>query len=334
MADGRALGSGNCEALSTEATVAGGPVRSSGEALVIGATDTLELDQILILGSAAGVIQQDRAGAEQWFDVIVSVHQESGADDDRFAEGITAARGDVSVEQVENFLAYVAENGGAELVAKLAALGTGGLLAAYDEISADAPAAAMSAEDYWSASVAEYGSGWADFAGTEESWVEHRDRFYSYTNAYDPAAYAAAYEKLNPLNSMPMANRVAALQSLGFPVSQTPRADPWAELIAAHGGDWVAFTGSEPSWTQCRDQFYRDANAIGPQLYAAVYERLNALEGQPMEQRTAVLRELGCAVPGQPAGAAEQTPAVVDGTGMSIEDAARLVEQGVKEAIG
>lgn len=290
-----------------------------------------------VLG-AVGAIQQDRAGAEQWFDAIVSVHQESGADTDQFAEGITAARGNVSAEQVEYFLSYVAQNGGAELVAKLAALGTGGLLAAYDEIYAEAPAAAMSAEDYWSTSVTEYGGAWADFTGTEESWATHRDQFYSYTNAYDPAAYAAAYEKLNPLNGMQMPDRVAALQNLGFPVSVAPKADPWAELIAAHGADWAAFTGSETSWTQCRDQFYRDANTIDAQLYAAVYARLNPLEGQPMEQRIAVLREIGCTVTAQPGAeataAAEQTPEETDGTGMSIEEAARLVEQGVMEGIG
>lgn len=289
----------------------------------------------VVMGAVRAVVL-DRSTAAGWFDTIIAAHQSSDGDWDRFTQGVQDGRGDVGTDQVENFVGYVADNGGMGLVGQLAALGTDELLTAHDSANAAAPAAeqaaAEPAADYWSASVEAYGAMWAGFNGTEQSWTRCRDRFYTDTNGYAPDAYAVAYRKLSPLDVLPMAQRVAALQSFGFPVpdiavaAATPPTDPLADLVAAHGNVWAAFTGDDASWAACRDNLYRAANAIDPQLYAQVYQRVNALEGGPMPARIAALRELGFTVTAQPVAAG--------GDGLSAQAADDILSQAILEGIG
>lgn len=292
------------------------------------------------IAGAVSSVDLDRASAYTWFETIAGVRRKSGAEWAAFAEGVMAA-GVIPSGQAENFLRHVEDNGGMDLIDRLASAGADELMSVYDQLHAT-ESAAEAPVDYWSASVSAYGGDWATFDGSEQSWVAHRDRFYANANAYHPAAYAVAYDRLSPLDRAPMPERIAALQGFGFPVTATGRPavgseDSWTTLVAAHGGDWATFDGSEPSWATVRDQFYRNANALDPRLYALAYQRLNGLEGRPMAQRIAALREAGLPVLAQPAAdqpGTEDRAEVQDGTGMTDEQAAKVLEQAMLDAIG
>jgi hypothetical protein len=100
----------------------------------------------------------------------------------------------------------------------------------------------------WSTLVTQHGPDWATYTGTEQSWAEHRDRFYINANQLDPSAYELAYQQLSPLDSMPAEQRIATLQGYGFTVTASPAASAQPDLAMAAEGpsqgepttDWSA----------------------------------------------------------------------------------------------
>jgi len=288
------------------------------DAEVAGALDAVELDDM---------------AAQRFFELVVAAHAESGGDWDGLRERLDAARGDFPSGEVERFTEYAEQYGRTDLTAKLADLGGAELASAY---VARRPGETEPGEDPWATLVAAHGAGWAAFMGTEDSWVECRDEFYVNANELDPELYAVAYHRLSPLDELPMPQRIAASQNLGLPVSADPSTpDPLATLVAAHGAGWAAFTGTEDSWVECRDEFYVNANEQDPELYAVAYHRLSPLDELPMAQRIAALRDLGldvrAAAAEEPAGV-EDAGAVQDGTGLSVDEVARILDEAVQSA--
>jgi hypothetical protein len=122
----------------------------------------------------------------------------------------------------------------------------------------------------------------------------------SYAAAY--AAGSEAYQRIEPLNTLPLADRIARLHEFGFTVTAVAQpepvaaADPWELAVAEHGGGWAGWDGSEAGWTQFRDWFYTATNASDPAAYAAAYERLDPLNTADAAERIARLSELGLTV--------------------------------------
>lgn len=85
----------------------------------------------------------------------------------------------------------------------------------------------------WDTVVQQFGGGWANWDGSEAGWAQFRDWTYTSANAQNPDLYAAAYEKLNPLNDVALAERIAKLTEFGFAVhAQAPSAAQAAEAIS------------------------------------------------------------------------------------------------------
>ena len=88
------------------------------------------------------------------------------------------------------------------------------------------PAQPKPAVSHWDTVVRQLGSGWANWDGSEAGWAQFRDWTYTSANQQHPDMYAAAYEKLNPLNGLPLTERAAKLTELGFTVRSRPRNPP------------------------------------------------------------------------------------------------------------
>ena len=84
----------------------------------------------------------------------------------------------------------------------------------------------------WDAVAQQFGKEWAGWDGSETGWAEFRDWTYTAANTQSPEMYAAAYEKLNPLNGLAPAERIAKLAELGLAVDVPVPADPAAESAA------------------------------------------------------------------------------------------------------
>jgi hypothetical protein len=87
-------------------------------------------------------------------------------------------------------------------------------------------AAPPAPEDPWAGVVDRYGPSWAGWDGSEQGWQQFRDWTYSVTNAEDPQLYATTYERLDPLNALGTAERIARLTELGFTVAATAPQQP------------------------------------------------------------------------------------------------------------
>jgi hypothetical protein len=90
-----------------------------------------------------------------------------------------------------------------------------GVAGMFDDAEAGAEA---KDQERWETAVTKYGPAWAAWDGSESGWVEYRDWFYEATSADDERAYAAAYEKLEPLNTVETAERIAQLKEFGFTI--------------------------------------------------------------------------------------------------------------------
>ncbi|GAB1516032.1 hypothetical protein [Actinophytocola sp. KF-1] len=115
----------------------------------------------------------------------------------------------------------------AERIARMTGLGF--------EINAQPPD--EQAGDPWSDVVRDFGPGWANWDGSDEGWAQFRDWTYTSANAQDPALYAAAYEKLAPLDELPAAARIARLTEFGFAVQASPQPDGGSAESAAVPGE-------------------------------------------------------------------------------------------------
>jgi hypothetical protein len=75
---------------------------------------------------------------------------------------------------------------------------------------------------------------------------------------------------------------------------------PWDTVVRQFGPGWAGWDGSEEGWTQFRDWTYSSANAQGPELYGAAYEKLDPLGGLPLVERIARLTEFGFEISARP----------------------------------
>lgn len=157
---------------------------------------------------------------QAWFDLVTETYQyqvEMGAADDwdGFAQRITDVAGGDFAVATESFLAHAESHGKLDLVTNLVAIGP----ILPDEYVTATAGAAPDGSSSWARVVELFGPGWVEWDGSEAGWVQFRDWLYSGANGQDPEMYAAAYEQLDPLNSAPLAERVARLSNFGFTVT-------------------------------------------------------------------------------------------------------------------
>ena len=277
---------------------------------------------------AVAVVDIDPGQATEWFDLVGAAHSASNGDWDLFSEHLRSTAGGGFDTAVETFLWYTADHGKIELVDKLVA-DIGALPSVY---ASSREQAAEAQPQSWDAVVQQFGPGWAGWDGSEEGWAQFRDWTYSSANAQDPELYAAAYEKLAPLEELPLAERIARLTELGFEISAQPQAEqspdaPWETVVRDFGPGWANWDGSDEGWAQFRDWTYSSANEQDPELYAAAYEKLAPLDGLPAAERSARLTELGFAVQAPATTPAE--PAAAPGE----PSADPLIEEALAEAL-
>ena len=158
--------------------------------------------------------------AEEWFELVKGAYGASNDNWDAFSERLRATAGNAFGTAAEEFLRYAADNGKIELIS--------GLVADVRELSS----AATEDGVLWEAVVQQFGKEWAGWDGSETGWAEFRDWTYTAANTQSPEMYAAAYEKLNPLNGLAPAERIAKLAELGLAVDVPVPADPAAESAA------------------------------------------------------------------------------------------------------
>ena len=103
-------------------------------------------------------------------------------------------------------------------------------------IKAKSTAPAQPSGSPWDAVVHQFGADWAGWDGSESGWAEFRDWTYTAANAESPEMYAAAYERLNPLNALAPAERIAKVAELGLGVDVSEPADPAAGSAALAEG--------------------------------------------------------------------------------------------------
>lgn len=164
--------------------------------------------------AAVTIVDLSHDQAEEWFRIIRDTYSDT-TDWDMFQEKLTASTGGFGAA-AETFLRHVAEHGRIELI--------GRLVADFDALSTSYAGAKAGPETpmdggLWEAAVEQFGSGWAGWDGSADGWVEFRDWFYAAASSYGPEMYAVVFERLDPLNDVPLAERVARLTEFGFTIS-------------------------------------------------------------------------------------------------------------------
>jgi hypothetical protein len=190
---------------------------------------------------AITAVRLDPGTARRWFELIDTVHKAqsdsgSGDDWDHFRQQFTYAAGveSFTAEQARALLRYLDGNGRLDTVRRLRAIGSD-LPVHYDQLTARrAPGSAADDDDgpddtygatlsrppsRWDVVVQRFGPGWAGWDGSAEAWPRFRDWTYAAANAEDPRLYAAAYERLDELDSASPAERVARLREFGFTIT-------------------------------------------------------------------------------------------------------------------
>lgn len=267
---------------------------------------------------AVAIVDIDPGQAEEWFDLVAGAYSASDENWDAFSEQLSAAAGNVFGVAAEVFLEYAADHGKTELIGRLVAeLPELPSVYASSKVLAEQSAAQQDGAS-WDAIVAQFGSGWAGWDGSEAGWMQFRDWTYTAADALSPDLYVLAYDKLNPLDELPVAERIAILAELGFTINAEsaqlaqPSASPWETVVEEFGSGWTGWDGSEAGWAQFRDWTYAAANAQSPELYAAAYEKLNPLNGLAPAELIAELTELGLAISVSAESDEEDDPAELD----------------------
>ncbi|HEY3753027.1 MAG TPA: hypothetical protein VGL80_27885 [Pseudonocardiaceae bacterium] len=282
---------------------------------------------------AVAVVDIAPSQATEWFDLVNGAYSASSNDWDAFSRQLSSTAGSTFSTAAVTFLGYAADHGRTELIGKLVA-DLRELPSAYatsrERAAAQVPPPSGAS---WDEVVRQLGSGWANWDGSDAAWAQFRDWTYTSANEQHADLYAVAYEKLNPLNELPPADRVVALTGLGLtisakPAQQQPAGSQWETVVRQLGSGWANWDGSEAGWAQFRDWTYTSANQQHPDMYAAAYEKLNPLNGLPLTERAAKLSEFGFTVQApaaQPAGepAAETGSAGVD----------QIIEESLAEAL-
>lgn len=193
------------------------------------------------LAAAIVAVRLPANTARTWFDLVIRTYQESrdsgwGADLGRFRQQLTtsAAQEFLDPRLPRELTDYLERNGGMPLLSRMCALGSE-LAQRYELLLADRRRAdALDAADElpakergsWQRLVARHGPDWSGWDGSETGWVQYRDWFYTVANSFDREVYAESYHRLDPLNGLDVAARIAALRELGFTISAVAPAPP------------------------------------------------------------------------------------------------------------
>ncbi|HEX5407941.1 MAG TPA: hypothetical protein VFX16_37225 [Pseudonocardiaceae bacterium] len=293
---------------------------------------------------AVAVVDITPSQATEWFDLVNGAYTASNNDWDTFSRQLNSTAVSTFGTAATTFLEYAGNHGKTELIRKLVAE-LRDLPSAYASSRERlAKAQPPSSGSSWDQVVRQLGSGWANWDGSEAGWAQFRDWTYTSANTQNADLYAAAYAKLSPLDSLPLADRIATLTRLGFTISAQPTrpdAQPgqpadslWETVLRDFGPGWANWDGSEAGWAQFRDWTYTSANTQNADLYAAAYAKLSPLDGLPLADRIARVTEFGFTVRApvaQPAGpAAASTPPAGEVSSPAMDS---IIESAVAEAL-
>lgn len=187
---------------------------------------------------ALTVVDIDSERAPEWFDLVTGAYAAAG-DWAEFERHLAESAGPAFSAAVEVFLEYVTSHGGLDLVGRLVAGGSslaetyaaakaerGEYPDGYEESTEDTVADGQAGDDdspgvVWQRLVEQFGPGWAGWDGSETGWGQFRDWTYTAANTVDPRMYALAYERLEPLGELPVAERIGWLTEAGFTVNDS-----------------------------------------------------------------------------------------------------------------
>jgi hypothetical protein len=170
----------------------------------------------------------------------------------------------------------------------------------FDEVAEDAEAGEMPNRAEFVADLQTYSGYWDR---TEEGWQAFVDAFQAYAEGTHGRVAVAFFER-----AAAGEDKVALFAE--FEVIFDDVAEVANGADGAGGGEedrmkdageqfaylWADFDGTRESWDQSRDWTYGAANDVDPDLYAALYERFQQLEEQPMPERIAQLNEWNFAI--------------------------------------
>ena len=275
---------------------------------------------------AVASVDIDPSQATAWFDLVNGAYSAANDNWDTFSERLSSTAGGTFGVAATQFLQYAGDHGKTELVGKLVADLTDLPSAYASRRTAAAQPVTQPAAASWETVVQQFGPGWAGWDGSEAGWTQFRDWTYTSANTQHPDLYALAYDKLNPLNERPLAERITALAGFGFTITakQAPSGSLWDTVAAQFGSGWANWDGSEARWIQFRDWTYTSANTLSPDMYAAAYEKLNPLNDVALAERIGKLTELGLAVHAPP----DEPAAEIDAAELG-----KIVDEALAEAL-
>lgn len=168
----------------------------------------------------------------------------------------------------------------------------------------------------WEEIVLEYGPKWADWDGSDQHWKTMVEWLYEAVKAKHEDWFAAAEQRLKPLNKATQAVRVRKLTEFGFQVNPNlgkkpeelaeekaaqPRPkEPWDAVVEHFNASFADWDGSQAHWEVIRDWLYREANNKDTTWYVAAYGHIDELNNTTPSRRADRLREYGFPVNAQP----------------------------------
>jgi hypothetical protein len=280
------------------------------------------MEDIVVEG--LGHLQGQLSNPAEFFEAIQAVHEEKR--DEGFDGFRSAFEAKGFGSPGEEFVRFVAENGGTDVLDMIAQERVDDLVAAYEQ-PADADSDDSGSVDSvdggdsgeaWQAMLARYSDQWD---GAEENW----DAFQQYVLYYaeegglaEPATlfFARAANE----------DKIALFAEYGVTLEfDTAAADPsdalWQAAVESFGAAWAGWDGSAAGWAEYRDWFYSAANSQDPAMYAVVYERMDPLNALDLQERVAQLGELGFDVSGTQASESPEAAAAEE----------QLAEQAVEQ---
>jgi hypothetical protein len=225
------------------------------------------MDHVLT-GSLQVLRDNGLSDPRQFFVSVAEVCEEleragNGTDFDAFRSAFTdRASRDGFGQAGEEFVRYLGDNGGAEVVRKLADEGPDNLTAEYERMAVEEPAPAEEDESYdedaWGAFVVEYGASWN---GEEETWDAFKTWFLYHAEERGLRAPAAGFLEYADGES----DRIAFFAQYGITVSSDEDGedeDPeaWQAFLTEYGPAW---DGDEENWAAFTPYFLHYAAERG-----------------------------------------------------------------------